>query len=231
MPRALLATLCALASAAALAAASPPGPPPRLVDRVVAVVDDDPILLSDLERVIALGVVAPQPEESEASLRRRVLEGLIEQRLRFHEVDRYGHQQLPVAAIQEQVAAIAGRFADEEDFAARLAELGMSRGDVEQLVVRQLQVLTFVDELLGARVFVGLDEIQRYYEEVLVPRLAAAGESAPPLEQVREQIRSLLREERLNQELQRWTAELRRQADVIDHLDRPQRPLPPVAPR
>jgi hypothetical protein len=88
-------------------------------------------------------------------------------------------------------------------------------------------VLVYVDELLGARVFVGLEEIQRYYEGQLVPQLETAGEPVPPLERVREQIREVLRQQRLNEELVRWTDELRRRADVVDLLDRPERPLPP----
>ena len=66
---------------------------------------------------------------------------------------------------------------------------------------------------------------------MLAPRLRREGEPVPPIEEVREEIREVLRQERLNEELARWTAELRREADVRDHLDAPvdvtQRPLPP----
>jgi hypothetical protein len=49
----------------------------------------------------------------------------------------------------------------------------------------------------------------------------------PPVEDVREQIREVLRQQRLNDELRRWTTELRSRADVEDFFDRPQRALPP----
>jgi len=38
----------------------------------------------------------------------------------------------------------------------------------------------------------------------------------------------VLRERRLNDEIDRWTADLRGKADVVDYLDREARPLPPV---
>jgi hypothetical protein len=201
--------------------------PAWLVDRIVAVVDDQPILLSDLERVLALGMVRPGQGESEQALRRRALDQLIEQRLRFHEVDRYGFQQIPGEALEGQLSALRERFGGEEGLRRRLLELGMSEESLLDLLRRQLQVLVYVDELLGARVFVGLEEIQRYYEGQLVPQLETAGEPVPPLERVREQIREVLRQQRLNEELVRWTDELRRRADVVDLLDRPERPLPP----
>ena len=40
----------------------------------------------------------------------------------------------------------------------------------------------------------------------------------------------MLRERRLNDEIDRWTADLRRAADVEDYLDAQPRPLPPAMP-
>ncbi len=198
------------------------------VDRVVAVVDEDPILASDLERVIRLGLVERGAEESEVALERRALDRLIEDRLRQHEVGRFGFEAVPVEAIDRQLAAIAARFASPAELGAELTRLGLDEPGLRQLLARQLAALAFVEERLGPRVFVGVEEIRRRYDEKLVPELAARGLAAPPLEQVRESIRAVLREEKLNLEIERWTEELRREADVVDLLDAPARPLPPV---
>src|SRR5437868_2086784 len=64
-----------------------------LKDRVLAVVDEDPILQSDLDRVISLGLKQRNPNEEEPAFRRRVLNDLIADRLRFHEIDRFGFEQ------------------------------------------------------------------------------------------------------------------------------------------
>lgn len=199
-----------------------------LRDRILAVVDEDPILASDVERIIALGLAEPREEETRGAFRRRVLEGLIEQRLRYQEIDRYSFEQVPVEAIDRQLEAMRERLGGAEELAARLERLGMSERDLRQLLARQIEVMSYVEELLGARVFVGYEEIQRYYETVLVPRLEEEGEPVPPIEEVREQIREVLRQERLNEELAAWTEELRREADVIVLFNRPERPLPPV---
>ena len=228
MRRLALPIVVALACAIALA---PAGAAPRLADRIVAVVDGDPILQSDVERTLALGLVERRAGETPQQLRRRVLDGLVEQRLRVHEVERYGFDQVPVEMIAEQIDAIRARFPSEEAFRRGLADLGLQLAGLEQLVAQQLQVMVYVDELLGARVFVGVEEIEAHYERVLAPRLRREGKPVPPVEEVREEIREVLRQERLNEELARWTAELRREADVRDHLDTPvdvtQRPLPP----
>lgn len=217
-----------LVATGAHAAANPTAEPPRLVDRVVAVVDEDPILLSDLERAIGLGLVRGEPSESVASLERRALDGLIEQRLRLHEIARFGFEDAPLAEVDRQLERVRSHFDDEARWRQELERLGLDEQRVRQILAHQLSVLTFVEERLGPRVFVGVEEIRRHYDEVLVPRLRAAGEPVPPIEEVREAIRALLKEELLNREIDRWTAELRRAADVVDLLDRPERPLPPV---
>ena len=80
-------------------------------------------------------------------------------------------------------------------------------------------VLTYVDERLGSRVFVSAEDIQHYFEETLVPELRARREAIPELDSVREQIRSVLKEQRLNEEITLWTEELRREADIEDYFD------------
>lgn len=197
----------------------------------MAVVDEDPILASEIERAIALGLMQPREGESDVAFRRRILNDLVEQRLRFHEIDRFGFEQVPVDQIEKHVAEIRARFPSEEAYRQTLRDLGISHQALRQLVARQLMVLTHVDEQLGPRVFVSLDEITRYYQNVLTPEMQKRGQAVPPLEDVREQIRTVLKEQRLNQELDKWTDELRRKADIHVYFDRPPQNLPPVVKR
>jgi hypothetical protein len=230
-----LAVLASLLILPALSAAAQTAPPPQknvLRDRVLAVVDEDPILASDVDRVLRLGLVKPNEGETDAAFRRRVLNALIEERLRFHEIDRYGFEQVPVEEIETQVARIRENFPDDEAFRQALKDVGLDSKSLRQLVARQLLVLAYVDERLGARVFVSLDEISKYYRNVLTPEMQRRGQTPPPLEEVREEIREVLKQQKLNQELEKWTEELREQADIVVHAESAdQKPLPPVVKR
>lgn len=221
------ALLALLAASPALAQGWPPAPL-ELRDRIVAVVDEDPILSSDIDRAITLGLADRREGESERAFRRRVLESLIVQRIQLHEVSRFGIEQVPPEAIEEQVDAIRSRFRDEEELRARLAEVGLDLPGLRQLVARQLAVLSYFEEFLGPRIFVDLEEIREYYDETLVPELEARGAPVPPIEQVREEIRRLLRERRLNEAIETRTEELRREADVLTFFDSEHEELPPV---
>lgn len=213
-------------SATAAASASPE----TLKDRVLAVVDDDPILGSDVERVVRLGLETPKPGEAPAVFRRRVLDELIEQRLQFHEIDRFGFEQVPVDEIQRRVAAIRARFPDEGAFQKALKEVGLDTKGLRQLVTRQLLVLTYVDERLGPSVFVTPDDVNRYYRDVLGPEMQKRGQAAPPLDQVREDIRETLKQQKMTAQMESWTKGLREKADVLLYsAEAPAgQPLPPV---
>jgi hypothetical protein len=213
--------------AAPKAAPAAAGTKPVLQDRVQAVVDEDPILASDVERVIKLGLEKPTPGETDAQFRRRVLDGLIDQRLQFHEIDRFNFQQAPVDDIQKRVAEIRARYPDDAAFEKALKEVGLDVKSLRQLVARQLLVLTYVDERLGSRVFVGPDDINRYYREVLTPEMQKRGQPVPPLADMREDIREVLKQQKMTQEMTTWTKELRARADVVVYPAGNQ-PLPPV---
>jgi len=224
--------LGASAFAAVPPKAPPKAPPPpagaKLEDRVLAVVDEDPILASDLNRIIALGLKTKNPGEDDTVFRRRVLNDLIEERLRFHEIDRFGFGQVPVAEIDKQLAVARARFKDEATFQKTLKDLNLTIKDLRQLVARQLMVLTYVDEQLGPRVFVSLDDINAYYTNELTPAMKKSNQPVPPVDEVRDQIRGVLREKRLNEALGKWTQELRQKADVQVYFDQPAGKLPPV---
>lgn len=89
-------------------------------------------------------------------------------------------------------------------------------------------VWVYVEERLGARIFVGLEDIRKYYDEVLVPELEERGDPVPAVEEVREAIRALLREQRMNEELERWTTELLQLADIEDYFESNFESLPPL---
>ncbi len=199
-----------------------------LRDRILAVVDEDPILLSDVDRAIALGFVERNPGESDTDLQRRTLDQLIDQRVRLHEVSRFGIEQVPVDQIEQQVQLIRSRFPGEEVFRDHLAEVGLDLQDLRQLVARQLSVWIYFEEFLGPRVFVSLEDIRKYYEETLVPEARARGATPPPIEDVREDIRNLLKQQRLNQAIEQRTEELRREADIVTYFDSEHDHLPPV---
>jgi hypothetical protein len=227
--RSLIPTRLILGAALSLAAAAVLSAQNRdPVDRILAVVDDDPILASEVDQLLTFDIIEPEMEEDDQAVRRRALDFLIEERLRFHEVDRFGFAEVPVEVVDEEFDKLEQRLGGAAELAAAIEELGLDEQGVRQVLARQVMVWVYVEERLGARIFVGLDDIRKYYDESLVPQLVERGDSVPPVEEVREAIRTLLREQRMNEELERWTTELVQRADIEDYFDSNFDSLPPL---
>lgn len=198
------------------------------VDRLVAVVDDDPIFFSDLRRAVQLGLVkATDP----ADPWREVLDRLIEQRLRAHEIDRYGIPPARDEAVAQQVERLEAGLGGEEALDAELRRLDATRAELDRAVALQLRVLGYVEERLAPRVLIDDEAINLYYQNDLRAELTARGEALPPLTSVRGPIHDVLRERQLNREVATWTAELKKKAriqDVLASATGPTETLPPV---
>lgn len=203
-------------------------PQRRVVDRLVAVVDDDPIFLSDVDRLLALGLVEASPALDAAARRRVALDRLIEERLRLHEVERYELGTVPTPEVDRQVAALAESLGGEESLDRLLASQDMDLAALRLLLRRQLRILAYVEERLGPRVSVSDEQIGSYYEGELRPEMTSRGVPLPPLVEVSDAIRAVLRERALNREIEDWTDDLRGRAHVVDLLQRRDRKLPPA---
>lgn len=200
----------------------------RVVDRLVAVVDDDPIFLSDVDRLLALGLADAADGDLEER-RRHALDRLIEERLRLHEVERYEIGTVRDAEVDTQMAALAETLGGDAALDHLLAAQSMDREALRSLLRRQLRILAYVEERLAPRVVVSDADIQAYYDDTLRREMEERGSVLPPLGDVRGAIRAVLRERALNREIEAWTDDLRGRADVVEQLSRRPRDLPPVA--
>jgi hypothetical protein len=196
-------------------------PPLTRLDRVVAVVDEDPILFSDLRRLVLLSSAAV-PADDDLVAWRPWLERAIDLRVRAHEVDRYGLGPAPRAEVDAEMARLGGT----------LAGAGVDRAELRRFVELQLRLVAYIDERLGPRVFVEESEIKAYYDDTLRAEMAARAASLPPLAEVDEAIRNVLRERALNREIENWSNDLRQEASIRDLLDLPlDLDLPPLVHR
>ncbi|MBI4543503.1 MAG: peptidylprolyl isomerase [Gemmatimonadetes bacterium] len=123
--------------ALALAVAAAPAPlraqdVPELVDRIVAVVGERAILLSEIDEEIlqqqAQGLQVPEDSAGRAALRRQVLERLIDDEVLYQRARRDTTVTVTDAEVQsgveEQVRRVRARFSSDAEFRAQLQTAG-----------------------------------------------------------------------------------------------------------
>lgn len=183
------------------------------IDRIAAVVDRQVITVSEVGQMVALRFF-PRTGTSDDEYRHEVLESLIAHALRYRDVERFGAADIPKDSIEARLREIAARFAAPADFNAAAQRAELKPDEVRGLVKRQLQVEAYIQERFAPLIFVSNEEIAGYYSGPWSAQRRLRGLPIPPLNDVREEIRALLRSDRLQSEVERWTTQLRARANV-----------------
>lgn len=184
------------------------------IDRIAAVVDRQVITVSEVSQMVELQFFPRTANASDEDYRHDVLEALIAQALRYRDVERYGAADIPKDSIEARLREITSRFASPADFATAMQRAELTEEEVRALVKRQLQVEAYIQERFAPLIFVSTEEITSYYSGPWSAQRRLRGLAVPPMGDVREEIRALLRSDRLQSEVAQWTARLRARANV-----------------
>ncbi len=172
---------CALLPLVALTAlvaacAAPAAQSPELVERVIAVVDDQPILLSELEAQLAMAAqsmgITPGDTARVRQLRREILEQAIDQRVIYLEAQ---EQKIPVdeaeidQVVNDAIARNREETGSEESFQLQLRREGLTEEELRARYREQarleLSVSRMIQRQLHGQVDVTPEEVRAYYDQ------------------------------------------------------------------
>lgn len=151
-----------------------------VVDRIVAVVNDDVITQSELEESMLPFVADYKVRYGEEDLKDKIdearqdaLNRLIEERLILQEAKK---RKITVAEeeIEERLQRIRSRFRDEEEFSRTLEESGVTIQKLKQRYEEQIMMKKLVTELINIKVRITPTQIAAYYnshkDDFITPR-------------------------------------------------------------
>lgn len=205
------------APATAAPAATPSGPA-VLVDRIAAVVGDEIVLESEVQKLVAVRFLERRAGETDAAYRDRVLDERIVDLLRERQLRRTSGFEPKPEEVEARVAVLEARLAKERGVpaAAALAAAGTTHEELAAWVRRGLALDSYVRERLAPGLKLTEAELRAYYQSTFREAAKKKGlADVPPFEDVREEIREVVRELKLNVEIERWTAQLRSETRVL----------------
>ena len=189
-------------------------PQERVADRVVAIVNDEPILLSELRQQL------PDALMESAQMRELMktnLTALINQTLILQEVQRLKIFTVEPGEVEAALREVESLFPSREQMERDLRERGMTVEGLQKKLKQWLLVRKFVEYRFRRRA-VYEDELKAFYDSrEWLSALGIDNQDAPlpPLSQVRDQLEKLLEERRINEELDRWLEQARDNARII----------------
>lgn len=188
----------------------------QTVDQILTLVNDEIITRIDLLWSIAMDPQAPSPAGPVGSdLLSRKLEVMIDERLIAQEASRIPATDITRDEIEKKRTELIKTFKSEAQFRERVGSVGLTPQKIDELIRHRILIDRFVDFRFRSFVVVTAQEIKRYYDETLAPRVRAGGQVPPPLEELRDGIVANLKQEKIDAEVNRWIASARQRADVV----------------
>jgi hypothetical protein len=217
-------TLLALAL---LITAAGPSARTETIERVVAVVNGQTILLSEWDTAARLeALLDHKPLESITDVSRRAtLDRRIDQELLRAEMLNSSLTPSSPDAIAERIREIRQQYpeaATESGWTTVLAQYGVTQQEVETAVATELDDLRLIDFRLRSSAQPDSAQIARYYQSVYEPAMHAKRARPAPLADVTTQIREILTQQKLTEVTATWLQALRAQANIQTNVSLPE---------
>ena len=203
---------CAFVLAALTAAALPAQ---EVVDRIVARIENDIILLSNVHELARYQQLVEGKAESDA----QILDRLIDQWIVRSEADtaQFPHpSDVDVAAGVERVQK---SFTTPEEYETRKKQVGLTDTEIKNMVAAQLYLGNYLDSRFRPSVKIEPNDVENFYVKAVVPRAQARGQAPPSLDTARDYIHEALVQRSINEQSDRWLTESRARLRVDKFLD------------
>lgn len=194
----------------------------EVIERVVATVNNRPILQSDWDEEVRYeAFVNHRPlarltvADRKAALERLIDQELLRQQIKENEAEGVLAESPPQT--EKRLQEIRKQYPGAEKdsvWQADLREYGLREQDLARHVTLQAQLEKLIDVRLRPTVHISHSSIEAYYREQLLPELRKAGVKDIPLVEVSPKIEELLTQRRMNELLASWLHDLRSQSDI-----------------
>ena len=192
-----------------------------VLDRLVAVVNGDLILESDVDEERRFEEIQPYRAAAD-STRAKIIERLVDRALILEQAalqpeDAVSDKELDaqVATLRKDIPACKQyRCETDEGWKNFLVSHGFTVAEFDSRWRQRMQLLKFIEVRFRNGVKIKDDEIQAYYEKTLLPEYAKRNVTPPSLETVKTRIEEVLLQQQVTALLQDWLRSLRAQGSV-----------------
>lgn len=177
----------------------------EVVDRIVARVESDVILLSEIRALSHYQQFLDGKSETDA----QILDRLIDQWIVRTEADVSRSPHPSEAEIDGNVSRVRNSFTSPQEYETRKKQAQLSEQDVRAMVSSQLYLSNYLDSRFRPAVQVDPKAIDDFYQSAVVPRAKARGLEPPSLEAAHDAIQEALIQNGINEQAEQWLKESR----------------------
>ena len=177
----------------------------EVVDRIVARVENDVILLSDIRVLSRYQQFLDGKSKTDA----QILDRLIDQWIVRTEAEVSRTPRPSEEDIDRSLGSLKNSFVSEQEYEARKKQAALSDQDIRAMAATQLYLSYYLDSRFRPGVQIDPKAIEDFYQNTVLPRAKARGQDPPTLEAARDSIQEALVQNGINEQAERWLKESR----------------------
>ena len=193
------------------------------LDRVVAIVNGDLILDSDVDEERRLSVFQPFRDSSTDFSRDKAIERLINRDLILQQSKLQPEDPITDADVQKELDGLRKSIPEckrdncqtDAGWKSFLAANGFTQEAITARWRSRMEVLRFIEERFRMGIRIPPADIQAYYEKTLLPQYARQKTTPPKLDTISDKIQEVLLQQQVSNLLGDWIKSLRAQGSVV----------------
>lgn len=187
----------------------------EVMDRIVARVETDIILQSDVRQLSRYQAFLDGKPQSDAD----ILNRLIDQWIVRNEAGVARFPQPSDEDVNRSIERLKRSFSSPEEFQTRQKLSGITDDEIRRFVRAQLYLSNYLDSRFRPAIQIDEKAIEEFYRSRVVPRAESRGQTPPTLENARDFIQEALVQQAINEQADRWLKESRSRVRVETMLD------------
>ena len=187
----------------------------EVMDRIVARVETEIILSSDVRQLSRYQVFLDGKAQSDGD----ILNLLIDQWIVRNEATVARFPKPSDDDVNRSIERLKRSFASPEEFQARQKNSGITDEEIRQFVGAQLYLSNYLDSRFRPAIQIDEKAIEEFYKSRVEPRAESRGQTPPTLDTARDFIQEALVQQAINEQADRWLKESRTRVRVEIMLD------------
>jgi hypothetical protein len=187
----------------------------EVIDRIVARVETDIILLSDVRQLSHYQAFLDGKAQTDSD----ILDRLIDQWIVRSEAGVARFPQPSEDDVNRSIERLKRSFSSPEEFQARQKQSGITDDEIRRFVRAQLYLSNYLDSRFRPAIQIDEKAVEDFYKSSVVPRAESRQQTPPTLENARDFIHEALVQRAINEQADRWLMESRTRVRVEIMLD------------
>ncbi len=183
----------------------------QTVDRIVAVVNEEVITLTDILIVEAFGLWEDEVGGNNENLRQRILERMIEQKV---VIQLSGENiSLTTEKMDKFLMRITKRLGID-GMNERLMFFGLNQEDLKDFIREKMSYQTILVQRFSKVNPISLKDIEDYYHESYVPAQKDKGIEPQPMMEILDELESAIKQDKMKSLIEDWIKKLKEKSDI-----------------